>query len=166
MKYTPAGSWSTRVRRGLHTQVENYLNRYDNPEADPDVQIFDNEEDEEPETKYFCAVCKMRIRYYHDLQEWFCNNCGQHYDTKIQDRPVTNTRNFKVVPHYQIHRYPKLDDQDPNIPYMKGIQLDEEGIGEVEEVQLIKSSPDQRVQHLRVKGSMADAMKWDYEFTR
>lgn len=155
MKYTPA------VRRGFHTQVENYINIYDNAEADPYIQVFDNEDDEEEleQVKYFCAICKKQIRYYHDLQEYFCNNCGQHYNTRIQDRPVSDNRGFRVTPHVDIWRYAKIDAEDINVPFAKGIDLG--GVREVEEVELIKSSPDQRIQHLRVRGSMAEALRLD-----
>lgn len=161
MKYTPTGSWGVRVRRGFDVSVENYLNTHDNAEDDPYIQVFDNEEDVDDYKAYFCAICKKEIKYHPNLQEWFCDNCGQHYDTKIQDRPITNKTGFRVTPHFDIARYPKADEEDPDVPYAQAIQLDEDNIGYTEEVELVKSSPDQRIKHIRVKGNMVDALSAD-----
>ncbi|MGA7368018.1 MAG: hypothetical protein WBX01_02740 [Nitrososphaeraceae archaeon] len=54
---------------------------------------------------------------------WRCNECIQYYDTKIQDTPITNNNKFKVTPHSDISRYPKIDDEDTNIPFVKGVNL-------------------------------------------
>jgi hypothetical protein len=161
LKVTPVGNWETKVRRGFGTHVENYINQEDNAEANPHIQVFKSEEDEDiVETKYYCAICKKQIKYYNELQEWFCDTCGQHYDTKIQDTPVSNV-GYRVRPHVDIMRYPTMDEDDTEIPYAKGVNLDEGSIGYTEEIELVKSSPDHRIKHIRVRGSLADALRVD-----
>jgi hypothetical protein len=120
--------------------------------SSPKIQIFDNTEDEEtPETRqYYCAICKGKLTYmkYTDTI-WKCDNCQEIYDTKIQDRPIKN-EGFKVTPHHDINRYPKLED-DSDIPFVNGINLDER---EDPSIELVKSSQDPRTKHYRIRDNV------------
>lgn len=142
---------SNEVRTGFRYQDVQYLKRYDNATAAPDIQLFTAEEDndEEPEVrKYFCAVCKSRLDYLKDTETiWRCNECMQYYDTKIQDVPIANNNKFRITPHYEINRYPKFDDEDINIPFVKAIDLDDQQDSNIE---ILRQSADGRIQHTRI----------------
>jgi hypothetical protein len=118
---------NNEVRMGFKFQDEIYLRKYDNAVAGPEIQLFTEEDLEESETrKYFCAVCKSKLDYLKGTETiWRCNECMEYYDTKIQDIPIGNNKGFKVVPHHEINRYPKLDEDDINISFVRSIKLDE-----------------------------------------
>lgn len=147
------------VNQGFKPNDQNYLRKYDNPKSDPQIQLFTDEDlDEEPEDKqYFCAMCKTRLDYYSDLEEWFCSGCMQHYDTKIQDKPIADISDFKLVPHSDLLHYPQFDDNDPRLAFVANIDVDKLA-GEEDYVELVKSSPDTRVKHIKVKGSPVQAI--------
>lgn len=44
--------------------------------------------------------------------------------------------------------YPKIDDEDIDVPFVKGIRLDEEQDSNIE---ILKQSPDKRIQHIRIR---------------
>lgn len=72
----------TEIRQGFTIRDENFLRKYDNPKADPDVQIFSAEsfEEEEKELReYYCACCKSRLDYHNHLDVWLCPQCFQQY---------------------------------------------------------------------------------------
>jgi ribosomal protein L37AE/L43A len=139
---------SNEVRTGFRYQDEVYLRKYDNAVADPDIQIFYKEDDqEEPELKqYWCAICQGKLTYMKPTDTiWKCDNCQETYDTKIQDRPITNKRAFKITPHHEINRYPKLDDID--IPFLNSINLNEQQDSDIE---ILRQSEDGRIKHIRL----------------
>ncbi|MGA7370335.1 MAG: hypothetical protein WBX01_14500 [Nitrososphaeraceae archaeon] len=150
---------NNRVQMGFGYQDEQYLKRYDNASADPDIQIFTAEgaDDEEPETKrYWCAICKSKLTYMkHRGTIWRCDNCAEFYDTKIQDTAISNNKGFKIRPHHEINRYPKFDETDSNIPFIKSINLDEH---EDPNIEITRQSDDGRIRHIHVKGSPAEAL--------
>lgn len=118
--------------------------------------MFTYEDNEDPEEReYYCTICKGRLEYLGDLNEWFCTICNQYYDTKIQDKPLKNKSGFKLHSHHDPYR--QYDEEDPYIPFIKGVDV-EDVAGDVEEVELVKSSPDRRVQTIRVRGSLAEAL--------
>lgn len=50
------------VRLGFRYQDEIYLRNHDDPQSNPKIQIFDNTEDEEPQTRlYYCALCRGEL---------------------------------------------------------------------------------------------------------
>jgi hypothetical protein len=151
---------SNEVRTGFRYQDMQYLKRYDNAAAGPDIQIFTNDtlDDEEPEArKYFCAVCRSKLTYMkHTRTIWRCDNCSEFYDTKIQDTPISNNEGFKVRPHHEINRYPRLDKNDVNTPFIKGINLDE--LENSFNIEIQRQSADRRIQHIRIKGSPTEAL--------
>ncbi|MGI0043384.1 MAG: hypothetical protein ACRD47_06705, partial [Nitrososphaeraceae archaeon] len=53
--------------------------------------------------------------------------------------------------------YQQYDEDDPNSIFVKGIDLDKHQDPE-EDIEIVKSSVDKRVQHVNVKGSLADAI--------
>lgn len=138
---------NNKVRLGFGSQTDNYLRRFDNAAADPDVQVFTNETEDDEQTLYYCAMCKSRLEYHKHLCIFICPECFEQYDTKIQDRPILK-KGFKITPHHELNRYPKFDDQDPNIPYMKGVSLDEQLDSDIE---VLRTSQDGRIQHLRIR---------------
>lgn len=127
---------------------ENYLRKFDNASAYPEIQVFSSEGlDEEPEQeKYFCAVCKSWLEYHKYLDISICLECYQQYDTKIQDTPISN-KGFRIGPHHDISRYPKIDDEGVNIPFVKGINLDDQ---QGSNIQILRQSADGRIQHIRI----------------
>jgi ribosomal protein L37AE/L43A len=90
---------NNRPNQGWKLEDQWYLNKYDNAQADPDVQILtdDQLEDENKEHReYWCAICKSRLDYVKNLDMWYCSACVQHYDTNIQDVPLNNIKDSKV----------------------------------------------------------------------
>jgi hypothetical protein len=147
------------IRLGFKPRDEHYLRDFDNAAANPQIQTFSDQDPEEDneDKRYFCAMCKTRLEFYHDLDEWFCEGCGQHYDTKIQDRPLTDIKDFQLVPYTDQRHYPQFDENDPNLPFVHSIDVDKLA-GEAEIVEIVKTSPDHRVKHIRVKGSPAEVL--------
>jgi hypothetical protein len=147
------------IRAGFKLKDEYYLRDHDDAQTDPEMQMFSDQDPEEAneDKRYFCATCKTRLDYYTDLEEWFCDGCGQHYDTKIQDIPLVDTTDFKLTPYTGLRYYPEYDENDPNLPFVHSIDVDKLA-GEAEVVEVVKTSPDQRVKHIRVKGSPVEAL--------
>lgn len=81
---------------------------------------------------------------------FICPECFEQYDTKIQDRPILK-KGFKVTPYSDISRYPKADDGDIDIPFMKGINLDEQQDSEIE---ILRTSQDGRIQNIRIRDNV------------
>jgi len=141
---------NNEVRQGFRFQDAVYLRKYDNSAAGLEIQLFTAEEDdEEPETKrYWCAICKSKLTYMqHTDTIWRCDNCQEYYDTKIQDTPIANNKGFKIRPHHEINRYPKFDEDDSNVPFVKSINLDEP---ENSNIEILRQSADRRIQHIRI----------------
>ena len=150
---------SNEVRTGFRYQDVQYLKRYDNSAAGPDIQLFTVEEDDrEPETRqYWCAVCRSKLDYLKGTETiWRCNECMEYYDTKIQDIPIANHNKFKITPHSEIWRYPKLDEDDTNIPFVKSIKLDE--LENSSDIEILRQSADGRIIEIRVKGLPTEAL--------
>ncbi|HZD35627.1 MAG TPA: hypothetical protein VE130_10515 [Nitrososphaeraceae archaeon] len=148
------------VRTGFKYEDVQYLKKFDNASAGPEIQIFTAEEglEEEPEArKYFCAICRSKLDYLKGTKTiWRCNECMEYYDTKIQDKPISNNKGFKVRPHHEINRYPKFAEDDTNIPFLKGISLDEkQGSNNIE---ILRQSTDGRIKKIHVKGSLVEAL--------
>jgi len=149
---------SNEVQQGFRYQDEIYLRKYDNAAADPEIQIFTNDtlDDEEPVTRrYSCAICKGKLMYMkHTETIWKCDECQEIYDTEIQDISISK-KGFKVIPHHDIARYPKIDDEDINIPFIKSINIDDQQDSNIE---ILRQSGDKRIQYIRIKGSLAEAL--------
>src|SRR5919106_4569295 len=123
-------------------------------EADhkPRLQTFileDLEEDPEERT-YWCAICKSKLIYLTNTETiWKCDNCLQYYD-----RPIKDKSEFKLRSYHD--PYQQFDEDDPNIVLAEGINIQtreqEDG------VEIIGSSADRRIQHIRVGGSPTKAL--------
>jgi hypothetical protein len=151
-------SSNNKVRTGFRYQDEIYLKKYDNPAADPDKQIFSLEE---PESKqYWCAICRSRLEYRKNLEIFICTECFEQYDPKIQDTPIANNSKYKITPHNEIWRYPKCGEDDPNIPFVKAISLDEQL--ENSNIEILRQSDDGRVKHIRITENCTreEALQW------
>lgn len=88
------------TNQGWKQVDEWYLNKYDNAQVDPDIQILteDNYEDENKELReYYCAVCHGKLDFIKNMDMWYCEACVQYYDTKIQDVPIKNINDSKDV---------------------------------------------------------------------
>ena len=139
------------VRLGLTLKDSVIMRR----EADhtPRLQNFtleDLEEDPEERTCW-CAICKSKLVYLnHTDTIWRCDNCLSYYDTSIQDKPLANKSGFKL--HSYHNPYATFDEDDPNVTFVHGIDLEARD-SEQQGIEIIKSSADRRVQHIRVKGS-------------
>jgi hypothetical protein len=128
-------------------------------EADhtPRLRTFTLEDLEgEPEERAFwCAICKGQLTYLDKTDTiWRCDNCLSYYDTKIQDKPVIDKSEFKLKSYHDPYR--QLDEDDPNIVFVEGINI--EAREQEDGVEIIRSSADKRVQHIRVKGSPTKAL--------
>jgi len=124
----------------------------------PKIQIFayseDDEEEEPEERTYWCAMCKSRLEYLKGSDTiWRCDNCMEFYDTKIQDSVVKDKEDFKLAPYSGLQHYPVFDADDPNIPFVEGINLDDK-----EDNPETRTYENQRIQRIHVKGSFADAI--------
>jgi hypothetical protein len=78
------------------------------------------------------------------------------YDENIQDKPLTDITDFKLIPHSDLRFYPEFDANDPMVPFVESIDVDEIA-GDAPEIQLIKSTDNKRVQTVRVNNN-ADMM--------
>lgn len=134
-----------------------HKNQLDNT---PKTQIlaYSEDDDQEPEEKtYWCAICKSRLVYLnHSDTVWRCDNCMTYYDTKIQDTPTRDKSDFKLRAHH--NPYQQFDENDTNVVYVKGINPDQDEQHE-KSIEVIRSSADQRIQHIRVRGNLADALR-------
>ncbi|HYZ59956.1 MAG TPA: hypothetical protein VE544_09905 [Nitrososphaeraceae archaeon] len=101
------------TNQGWKQVDEWYLNKYDNAQADPDIQILteDNYEDENKELReYYCAICHGKLDFIKNMDMWYCEACVQYYDTKIQDVPIKNINDSRVKMYADLERYHQLDD--------------------------------------------------------
>ena len=110
-------------------------------------------------------MCKSKLDYLTGSETiWRCNECMEYYDLRIQDSPIKDTTDFKLIPYSDLQHYPTSDENDPNMLFMEGIDLNNKSGSEIE---LIRSSDDKRIQHIYVKGSPAEALsamnKLDYK---
>ncbi|MGH9983261.1 MAG: hypothetical protein ACRD8W_04805 [Nitrososphaeraceae archaeon] len=129
-----------------------YLNRHDNTQADPDIQILteDNLEDENKELReYWCAIRKSKLDYIKNMDMWYCSACVQYYDTKIQDVPIKDLSESKVRTYTELDHYPPYEENDIYLPFVEGVNqdADEDIPSNVEVV-----SDDGHRKHIRVKG--------------
>lgn len=142
------------TRPGFTQQDMIYLRRQTDT---PKTQIFSVDELEgEPEDRdYFCAVCKRKLDYIKNLEMWNCSECSSYHDTKIQDVPLKNTNEFKVTPWSELMHYPTYDEEDPNIPFIEGIDHNTM----IEESLETRTQEDKRIQHLDLwNATFADAI--------
>jgi len=113
---------NTHVNQGLSPQDQNYLRKFDNAEADPEIQMFTEELGDE--IAYFCSICKSRLDYLEETKTiWICSNCSQTYDTCIQDAPLRDISSTRVKAYSEFQYYPKYDESDPDMIFADGIDL-------------------------------------------
>jgi hypothetical protein len=87
---------------------------------------------------------------------WRCDNCLSYYDTKIQDIPIKNKSEFKLFAHSEHNPYAIMDVDDPSLPFIEGIDIDERLLQDQEQ---LSRSQEQRIQHIHVRGSFADSIR-------
>jgi hypothetical protein len=154
------------INQGWEQTDEWYLNQYDNPNNDPDIQIFDEgnfEDEDKEEREYFCTICKSKLDYLKNMDMWYCEACVQYYDTKIQDIPIKNIKDSRVKTYAELEHYHQLDDDDIFLPFVQGINPDtEENIPSNVEV----VSDDGYRKHMRVKGLPVEALSAMRELDR
>jgi ribosomal protein L37AE/L43A len=119
-----------RPNAGWKLEDRHYLHRYDNAQADPELQIL-TEEDWEDENlgqrQYWCAICKSRLDFLKETGTmWRCNECMEYYDTKIQDVPVKSIKDSRVKTYPELSRYPTEEEDDVFTPFIEGINPDAE----------------------------------------
>ena len=101
------------------------------------------------------VICKSELVYLnHSENIWRCDNCLSYYDTKILDAPIKDKSRLKLRSYHD--PYQQHDANDPNIPFAEGIDL-EAWERRAEEEQILGSSPDRRIQYIKVRGNLADA---------
>jgi hypothetical protein len=151
----------SKVNQGFRIQNQRYLQKFDNPQANPEVQIFTAEDFEEidPEKrKYYCAICKSRLEYHRHLGIWICSECLEQYDPeRLYNVPLRDTKDFILKPYMELQHNPTWDDDDSNLPFVEGVDMNKLD-GDSESVRLENSTPDNRIQFIRVRGSPAKAI--------
>jgi ribosomal protein L37AE/L43A len=152
------------VNPGWKHEDQHYLSK----EADPELQVFSEEdwEDVEPEQQhYFCALCKSRLDFLKETGTmWRCNECMEYYNTSIQDVPVKDLRESKVKTYTELSHYPTYEEDDMFTPFIEGINPDREEDYDQEGVELVSPSYDNRMQHIRVKGDITKALSAQHNF--
>lgn len=149
---------SSRPIQGFNPRDEHELVKASR--SDPQVQMFTEEdlEDEEINT-FYCSLCKCKLEWLIGPGEYFCGECGVTYDPRIQDKPLVDTKDFKVRTYPEFEYYQVYDDKDIKAAFMEGVDLDRDEVYESQDVELVRSSPDERVKVYRVHGLPEDAMK-------
>ena len=122
----------------------------------PGTQIWSSTSDEgsvRPEQRrHHCALCKGPLDYLTGSNTVFrCDGCNEWYDTSIQDTPIKNITKYRATPHFELQRYPVIDDEE-DAPFVKAVNLDTD----VEDID--NRYGYQRIQRIRVKGTFADAI--------
>jgi hypothetical protein len=118
-----------------------HKNQLDNT---PKTQIltYSEDDDQEPEERtYWCAICKSRLEYLKDSDTiWRCYNCMEYHDTKIQDKPIKDNKDFRVAPRYDLQFYPTPHDENYS-PFFQAIHPDP--IGEEDsDLEIVRTSAD------------------------
>lgn len=158
-------SYQNKINRGLRPQDEAYTRLHDNPTASPDIQMFTYEdlEDQPEERKYYCSLCKGKLQLLQGLGEWYCMPCGQHYDINLWDTPIKDKKPFKLKPFMEFQHNPTYDEEDSNLPFAEGIEVDDL-VEDTDDVTLVNNTPDNRVQHIRVKGDITKALSAQHNY--
>jgi hypothetical protein len=130
----------------------------------PRTQIFSYEELEsaEPEDRhYFCAMCKSKLDYSKYLEAYECKECVQYYDVQnLQDKPLTDIEDFKLVPYGAQRHYPEFDAEDPHTPFVETVDLNDTN-EEIEGVE-VRSYDNGRIKHINIHNvTFADAIRFD-----
>ena len=151
----------TEVYQGFSLKDQNYLRKFDNAAADPEIQLFTEEElEDENEIEYYCALCKSKLDHLRegiDDTIWRCNNCMAYYDTNIQDLPLKNISSQRIRAYPEFEYYQEYDENDINTIFMQGIDADELGYqSSPKTVEILRD--DNRVKHIKVRGSLVEAL--------
>jgi len=64
----------------------------------------------------------------------------------------------------ELDHYPTAEEDDVWLPFIEGINVDQEEDYDQEEVELISSSAHNRIQHLKVKGDITKALSAQHQF--
>jgi len=163
IKRAPSRAGPEGVKSGFTHQDEYQLRKWNNPLSNPRIQIWTEEDlDDEPEEvkRYYCAMCKSRLEHLPKLEYWQCSSCSEVYDNKyLHDTPLKSITDHKLMPHTALQYYPQYDDDDPNIPFVSAVDIDDNLEEEDNpDFQVTKSSSDNRVKFIKVRGSPADAL--------
>jgi hypothetical protein len=59
-----------------------------------------------------------------------------YYDTRTQDTPLKDPTDFKLVSYADLQYYPTFDENDPNMLFMEGIDLNNESGSKIELIRL------------------------------
>ena len=152
---------------GWKLEDRHYLHKYDNAQADPDIQILTEEDWEEEDKelrKYWCAICHGKLNYLKQMDMWHCPACVEYYDQKIQDVPIKDIKESRVKTFPELDHYPTAEEDDIFVPFIEGINPDQEEDYDQEGVELVSSSYDNRIQHIRVKGDITEALSVQHDF--
>jgi hypothetical protein len=148
------------TNQGWKQVDEWYLNKYDNAQADPDIQILteDNYEDENKELReYYCAICHGKLDFIKNMDTWYCEACVQYYDTKVQDVPIKNINDGRVKMYAELEHYHQLDDDDIYLSFVEGVNPDENDEEYVpSNIEIVTDDGHHR--HIRVKGDITKAL--------
>jgi hypothetical protein len=95
----------------------------------PKTQIWSYEELESEELEdrvYYCVMCKGLLDYDKHLDAHVCKSCVQYYDTtNMQDKPLKDVTDFKLVPYGEQRHYNPYDENDPMTAFVENIPLDD-----------------------------------------
>jgi hypothetical protein len=130
------------TRPGYFDADITYLNRQTHT---PKTQIISSELEGEPEDRKYYCVCKSPLTYLKGSNTiWQCSSCLSHYDLNIQDSVIKDPTESKLIPYSSLRHYPQYDENDSNVLFVEGINLNKEEDLETRE------HGDQRVQHINL----------------
>jgi hypothetical protein len=105
-------------------------------------------------------MCKGVLDYNTKLEAYYCSSCVQWYDTRIQDVPLKDIKDFQLVPYGEQRHYPQFDANDPMTPFVEAVNLDDNANENMEGVE-IRSYDQGRIQHINIHNvTFADAIKY------
>lgn len=79
-----------------------------------------------------------------------------YYDTNTQDMPLRDISSTRVKAYSEFQYYPTMDENDPDMIFIQGIDLSGVEDSTSGNVEILRD--DQRVKHIRVRGSPVEAM--------
>lgn len=117
----------------------------------PRVQVIKASNPKPEDQRVYCANCKSRMDWKEGLEMHMCGQCGQFVDYKLKD------------PHLKDNQVDELKSYSQGIyttgnkPIVKNITLQRNA----PEVDI--PYPKERIQNIKVRGSLEDALKIDTE---
>lgn len=124
--------------------------RYDS--KPPRIQILTPKPPLPQDQNVYCANCKARMDWKEKLELHMCSQCGQFVDYKLKDAHITQDENKPMLKSYSRGPY-----STGERPFLKNVKI------ESNTPNYERPIPKERIQHIRIKGSPADALRIEQE---